>query len=72
MKKFFKLITGKKDESKAAEEESRSSENIRGYPIKEKDLSNKLQKAAWTGDLVKVKLLAKKDPNSSDKEHRSV
>ena len=40
-----------------------------GYDIKDKDLS-KIHKAAWTGDIAKVKQLAKKDPNLLDKENR--
>lgn len=40
-----------------------------GYDIKEKDLP-KIHKAAWTGDISKVRQLAKKDPTSLDKENR--
>ncbi|XP_052258828.1 ankyrin repeat domain-containing protein 26-like [Dreissena polymorpha] len=47
-----------------------SSFNVHGYDIKEKDLP-KLHKAAWTGDLAKVKQLAKKDPSALDKENRT-
>ena len=42
---------------------------IGGYEVREKDLG-KLHKAAWTGDLNKVKQLAKKDVSSRDKENR--
>ena len=45
------------------------SSEIIGYDIREKELS-KIHKAAWNGDLAKVKQLAKKDPNSLDKEFR--
>ena len=40
-----------------------------GYEVREKDLG-KLHKAAWIGDLNKVKQLAKKDPSPLDKENR--
>ena len=39
------------------------------YVVKEKDLP-KLHKAAWTGDLTKVKQLAKKNVNELDKSNR--
>ncbi|XP_035827366.1 ankyrin repeat domain-containing protein 36B, partial [Aplysia californica] len=41
-----------------------------GYDVREKDLG-KLHKAAWNGDLNKVKQLAKKDPSPLDKENRT-
>ena len=68
MKKFFKFGKSKKDGSGSA---SASTESLAatGYLVKEKDLS-KLHKAAWTGDLGKVKQLAKKDPSALDKENR--
>lgn len=40
-----------------------------GYDLKEKDLP-KIHKAAWVGDVAKVKQLAKKDSCSVDKEYR--
>jgi len=40
-----------------------------GYDVKEKDLP-KIHKAAWTGDVAKVKQLARKDSCSVDKEFR--
>lgn len=40
-----------------------------GYDVKEKDLP-KIHKAAWTGDLAKVKQLAKKDSCALDKDNR--
>jgi len=45
--------------------------DVHGYDIKDKDLS-KIHKAAWTGDIAKVKQLAKKDPNALDKENRYI
>ena len=82
MKKFFKF--GKKKESggltpagskgnlsKASSELSLNGQSATGYTLKEKDLT-KLHKAAWNGDLAKVRQLAKKDPSALDKENRSV
>ncbi len=77
MKKFFKF--GKKKDSGSltpagskgniSKASSELSLNGQGYTLKEKDLS-KLHKAAWNGDLAKVRQLAKKDPSALDKENR--
>ncbi|CAG5117919.1 unnamed protein product, partial [Candidula unifasciata] len=76
MKKLWKRVT-KRSPSRSGETSPRSgstrgsvaSLNI-GYQIREKDLG-KLHKAAWKGDLNKVKQLAKKDPSPLDKENRT-
>ena len=67
MKKFFKF--GSKKAGGADSSSQGAPFDGRGYNIKDKDL-NKLHKAAWTGDLNKVKQLAKKDPCPLDKENR--
>ena len=72
MKKFFKL--GKKggggDHDKGLQKaSSETSLSGPGYSIKEKDLG-KLHKAAWQGDVAKVRQLAKKDASPLDKENR--
>ncbi|XP_060576517.1 uncharacterized protein LOC132733823 isoform X22 [Ruditapes philippinarum] len=46
------------------------SHNLNSYDLKEKDLP-KIHKAAWTGDISKVRQLAKKDPTALDKENRT-
>lgn len=73
MKKFFKFG---KDKNKTLTPEPSptlskhgSSGAICGYEIREKDLG-KLHKAAWNGELTKVKQLAKKDASPLDKENR--
>lgn len=76
MKKFFKNIS-KKSPGKGppgspklnAHTSASPAAAVIGYDVKEKDLG-KLHKAAWTGDLAKVKQLAKKDPSPVDKENR--
>ncbi|XP_053377095.1 trichohyalin-like isoform X6 [Mercenaria mercenaria] len=47
-----------------------ASQFANGYDLKEKDLP-KIHKAAWTGDISKIKQLAKKDPTALDKENRT-
>lgn len=73
MKKFIGKLGLKKEprdpSPKAGGASAASAESTQGYDIREKDLT-KIHKAAWNGDLAKVKQLAKKDPNSQDKEHR--
>ena len=71
MRKFFNF--GNKDDARGSDASSQqrgsnSSLGI-GYDVKEKDLG-KLHKAAWFGDLVKVKQLAKKDASPVDRENR--
>ena len=68
MKKFFRFGKNKKDGASSA---TASTESLAatGYLVKEKDVS-KLHKAAWTGDINKVRSLAKKDPSAFDKENR--
>lgn len=76
MKKFFKGL-GKKSQSKglspgpspALSRRAGATAAVIGYDVKEKELG-KLHKAAWTGDVAKVKQLAKKDPSPLDKENR--
>ncbi|BFZ10588.1 hypothetical protein BsWGS_13626 [Bradybaena similaris] len=76
MKKLWKRVT-KRSPSRSGEASPKSgstrgsvaSLNI-GYQVREKDLG-KLHKAAWRGDLNKVKQLAKKDPSPLDKENRT-
>lgn len=73
MKKLWRRVT-KGSPSRSGEASPKSSStrgsvaslNI-GYEVK--DL-RKLHKAAWRGDLNKVKQLAKKDPSPLDKENR--
>ena len=73
MKKFIGKFVPKKDSRdhppRAGGASAAAAENIQGYDIREKELT-KIHKAAWNGDLAKVKQLAKKDPNSPDKEFR--
>ncbi len=81
MKKFFKF--GKKKKGGEADSasigsvgkaHSRSGSVVSEtgvYVVRDKDLP-KLHKAAWTGDLNKVKQLAKKNVNELDKSNRSV
>ena len=72
MKKFIDKIRQKKEPRDHPPEPVGANggpSEIIGYDIREKELS-KIHKAAWNGDLVKVKQLAKKDPNSLDKEFR--
>ena len=73
MRKFFGKFVSPKD---SREHPPRSGgatggdpENVLGYDIREKELT-KIHKAAWNGDLAKVKQFAKKDPNTPDKEFR--
>ncbi|KAK6177563.1 hypothetical protein SNE40_015640 [Patella caerulea] len=82
MKKFFKKITKK---SPSKEQGAAGSPNLGGgegaqaseasnlsymYDVREKDLG-RLHKAAWTGDINKVRQLAKKDHSPLDKENRT-
>ncbi|XP_021371833.1 ankyrin repeat domain-containing protein 26-like isoform X2 [Mizuhopecten yessoensis] len=75
MKKFFKKIT-KTPSREAAPPGSPSlgagAQPIPelGYDVREKDLP-KLHKAAWTGDIAKVKQYVKKDSSAPDKENRT-
>ena len=77
MKKFFKNLRHKsqtKSSSTVASPQLGTKPNLPtlvsiGYDINEKELG-KLHKAAWTGDLAKVKQLAKKDSSPLDKENR--
>ena len=75
MKKFFRIGSGKKKSSDASASGRGSNRSLDkeqgsfGYELREKDLG-KLHKAAWNGDINKVKQLAKKDANSLDKEKR--
>ena len=73
MKKFFKFG---KDKNKSLTPEpspklSRQSSAtvLCGYEVREKELG-KLHKAAWNGDLNKVKQLAQKDTSPLDKQNR--
>lgn len=76
MKKFLKNI-GKKGASKGAPVPESpklgavggASADLGYYDVREKDLP-KLHKAAWTGDLAKVKQLVKKDSSALDKNNR--
>ena len=71
MKKFFKFGKDKKSgggETSSQRRGSNSSLGL-GYDVREKDLS-KLHKAAWYGELTKVKQLARKDASPLDKENR--
>ncbi|XP_053741847.1 ankyrin repeat domain-containing protein 26 isoform X7 [Synchiropus splendidus] len=68
MKKIFGFTKKKKQSSGASDNGSVLSA---GYDVKEKDLG-KVHKAAWLGDLAKLKQLAKKnDINQLDKENRT-
>ncbi|XP_064633514.1 ankyrin repeat domain-containing protein 26-like isoform X4 [Lineus longissimus] len=73
MKKFLKIGKSKKsnasDTASVGSAAGGSSITV-GYDLREKDLP-KLHKAAWTGDLSKVKQLAKKDASPLDKENRT-
>ena len=71
MKKFFKFGRDKKSSGPDASSLGRGSTSSLslGYELREKDLG-KLHKAAWNGDLNKVKQLAKKDASPLDKENR--
>ena len=76
MKKFFRFGKEKKGNtpepspkpSRAAATAGEPGESP-GYNVKEKDLP-KLHKACWSGDIGKVKQLAKKDASPLDKENR--
>ncbi|XP_074646987.1 uncharacterized protein LOC141902922 isoform X2 [Tubulanus polymorphus] len=73
MKKFFKFGKNKKESGAGATGKLGSTQSISGiggYDVNEKEIS-KLHKAAWSGDLSKVKQLAKKDPSPIDKENRT-
>ncbi|CAB1416410.1 unnamed protein product [Pleuronectes platessa] len=68
MKKIFSFTKKKKHPSGTPDSGSVLS---LGYELKEKDLG-KVHKAAWTGDVAKLKQLAKKnDVNQLDKENRT-
>nr|XP_019934829.1 PREDICTED: ankyrin repeat domain-containing protein 26-like isoform X4 [Paralichthys olivaceus] len=68
MKKIFSFTKKKKHPSGTPDSGSVLS---LGYELKEKDLG-KVHKAAWTGDVAKLKQLAKKnDINQLDKENRT-
>ena len=81
MSALKKFLPGKKKKKSTASSlrSATSEQNLadassgQGYKnVKEKDLL-KLHKAAWTGDLVKIKQLLKKgDVNQMDKHHRYV
>ena len=69
MKKIFSFTKKKKHPSGTPDSGSVLS---LGYELKEKDLG-KVHKAAWTGDVAKLRQLAKKnDVNQLDKENRYV
>ncbi|CAH1784753.1 unnamed protein product, partial [Owenia fusiformis] len=70
MKKLFKFGKGKKNTSQELNASSGSLNKSLGYEVREKDL-NKLHKAAWSGDVTKIHQFAKKDPNITDKLHRT-
>ena len=70
MKKFFGFGKSKKDQGTGVSPgKGQAGSGGPGYELKEKDLS-KLHKAAWQGDLEKVKQLAKKDASVLDKANR--
>ena len=72
MKKLFSKFGSKKgaDGKSLSKASSDFTENVGpGYSVRTKDLG-KLHKAAWDGDLAKVKQLAKKDASPLDKEKR--
>ena len=69
MKKIKGLFKGKGAENSPSTSKTAGVVQKNAYDVKEKDLP-KLHKAAWNGDLNKVKSLAKKDVNSLDKENR--
>ena len=76
MKKFFRIGSGRKKSADASSVGKGSTRSLNqgqgdsiGYEVREKDLG-KLHKAAWNGDVAKIKQLAKKDANSLDKEKR--
>ena len=76
MKKFFKIGRRKSLTPEPSPQPKRAAlggggAHVAGYEIRDKDLSNKLHKAAWNGDIPKVRQLAKKDANPLDKENRS-
>ena len=66
MKKFFRI--GGKGKKESSPQSSIGATND-VYDVREKELG-KLHKAAWVGDLSKVKQLAKKDASPLDKENR--
>lgn len=69
MKKIFNFTKKKKGFSPNASDAG-SVLSVAGYDLKEKDLP-KVHKSAFTGDLAKLKQLAKKnDINQLDKENR--
>ena len=79
MKKFFRFGKKKKgvnadsaslaSGSRAASRSGSIASETGVYVVRDKDLP-KLHKAAWTGDLGKVKQLAKKNVNELDKSNR--
>ena len=71
MKKFFKFGKEKKSGGSDTSSQRRGSNSSLefGYDVREKDLG-KLHKAAWSGDLNKVKQLARKDASPLDKHNR--
>ena len=75
MKKLFRFGSGKKSKGPDASSKGKGSTKsldagpVIGYDVKEKDLG-KYHKAAWTGDLTKVKALVKKEGNPADKDNR--
>ncbi|XP_033746672.1 ankyrin repeat domain-containing protein 26-like isoform X15 [Pecten maximus] len=75
MKKFFKKITKNPSKDPAPPGSPRLGAGAQpipelGYEIRDKDLP-KLHKAAWTGDIAKVKQYVKKDCSALDKENRT-
>ncbi|XP_059152667.1 ankyrin repeat domain-containing protein 36C-like isoform X2 [Physella acuta] len=74
MKKLWKKLKGKDRSGEASPKSGSTRGSVASlntnFDVNVKELG-KLHKAAWTGDLNKVKQLAKKDPNPLDKEKRS-
>lgn len=68
MNKIKGLFAKTKSGSKLHGGEAASYHGV-GYDVKEKELP-KIHKAAFLGDVAKVKQLAKKDSSSLDKEYR--
>lgn len=72
MKKIFSKFKNKgggADNKSLSKASSEISLDGPGYTLKDKDLG-KLHKAAWIGDIEKVKQFAKKDASPLDKEKR--
>lgn len=73
MKKLKGIFSGKSSKnlntSAASSSDGASAHFLSGYDLKEKDLP-KIHKAAWNGDISKIRQLAKKDPTALDKENR--